>query len=163
MALPLKAPTAVAPSSAPGLTLVSTPAVDRSAVAWSLLFLRLFIGVIFMMHGSQKLFGAFGGPGLAGMMHQMGPVLGILVTIGEFFGGLGMIAGVLTRFSAAALIVIMLGAIATVHGKNGFFVQTQGFEYPLALIGLLLPVLLAGPGPFTFLRGLFGRVPRGLE
>jgi putative oxidoreductase len=69
-----------------------------------------------------------------------------LVTIGEFFGGLGLIFGFLTRFSAASLIVIMIGAIAMVHGKNGFFQQDGGFEYNLALIGLLVPLFLCGPG-----------------
>ena len=120
---------------------------DRRAVDVALLVARLIVGVIFVAHGSQKLFGAFGGPGLAGVVGMMGP-LGYLVTIGEFFGGLGLILGVLSRFSAAALTLIMLGAIAMVHGKNGFFAPT-GFEYNLALIGLLAPILIAGPGRFA--------------
>jgi putative oxidoreductase len=126
---------------------------------------RLIVGLIFVMHGSQKLFGAFGGHGLAETMQNMGPVLGLLVTVGEFFGGLGLILGILSRFSAAALIVIMLGAIIQFHGANGFFLSAKGYEYNLALIGLLLPVLLAGPGPFTVLRALFGRrrVPSAIE
>ena len=85
---------------------------------------------------------------------MMGSPLGYLVTIGEFFGGLGLVVGFLTRFSAASLIVIMIGAIATVHGRNGFFLQNQGFEYNLALIGLLLPTLLCGPGRFSIGRSL---------
>jgi putative oxidoreductase len=97
-----------------------------------------------MAHGAQKLFGAFGGPGLAGVVQMMGP-LGYLVAIGEFFGGLGIIVGFLSRFSAASLILVMLGAIAMVHAKNGFFAPT-GFEFNLALIGLLAPILIAGPG-----------------
>ncbi len=120
---------------------------DRSAVDVALLVARVIVGIIFVAHGSQKLFGAFGGPGLAGVVGMMGP-LGYLVAIGEFFGGLGLIFGFLSRFSAASLIVIMLGAIAMVHGKNGFFAPT-GFEYNLALIGLLAPVLIAGPGRFA--------------
>jgi len=108
---------------------------------------RVIVGVIFMAHGAQKLFGAFGGPGLAGVVQMMGPI-GYLVTIGEFFGGLGLIVGFLSRFSAASLIVVMLGAIAQVHGKNGFFAPA-GFEYNLALIGLLAPILIAGPGMLT--------------
>jgi putative oxidoreductase len=76
------------------------------------------------------------------------------VAIGEFFGGLGLLVGFLTRFSAAANLVIMLGAIALVHGKNGFFAQGGGYEYNLALIGLLLPLLIAGPGPFALGRHL---------
>ena len=75
-----------------------------------------------------------------------------LVTIGEFFGGLGLIVGFLTRFSAASLIVIMIGAIGMVHGKNGFFQQAGGFEYNLALIGLLLPIFICGPGKMSIGR-----------
>src|SRR5262245_41213386 len=116
----------------------------RPSVGIPLLVLRLVVGVIFVAHGAQKLFGAFGGPGLAAMVEKMGP-LGYPVTIGEFFGGLGLIVGFLSRFSAASLIVIMIGAIAMVHGKNGFFLSDQGFEYNLALIGLLAPIVLAGP------------------
>jgi putative oxidoreductase len=120
---------------------------DRAAVDAALLVVRVIVGVIFVAHGAQKLFGAFGGPGLAGVVQMMGPI-GYLVTIGEFFGGLGLIVGFLSRFSAASLIVVMLGAIAQVHGKNGFFAPA-GFEYNLALIGLLAPILIAGPGRLT--------------
>src|SRR5215212_8286584 len=116
---------------------------DRPAVDWALLVIRLTVGIIFMAHGAQKVFGAFGGPGLAGVVQMMGPV-GYLVTIGEFFGGLGLIVGFLSRFSAASLIVVMLGAIVMVHARNGFFAPA-GFEYNLALIGLLAAILIAGP------------------
>ena len=95
------------------------------------------------------------------MVEMMGP-LGFFVTIGEFFGGLGLVVGFLCRFSAASLIVIMIGAIAMVHGRNGFFLGSgpestlaeAGFEYNLALIGLLAPILLAGPGRFSIGRFL---------
>jgi putative oxidoreductase len=122
-----------------------TASQDRPAVDLSLLVVRVIAGVIFAAHGAQKLFGVFGGPGLAQTVNMMGP-LGYPVTIGEFFGGLGLIVGFLSRFSAASLIVIMIGAIAMVHGKNGFFLSAGGFEYNLALIGLLFPTLVAGPG-----------------
>lgn len=126
---------------------------DRSAVNVALLVMRIIVGIIFAIHGSQKLLGAFGGPGLAEIVKMMGPI-GYLVVIGEFFGGLGLIVGFLTRFSAASLIVIMLGAIQMVHGRNGFFLSNDGFEYNLALIGLLAPVLIAGPGRLTITRHL---------
>lgn len=118
---------------------------DRPAVDVALLVVRVVAGVIFAAHGAQKLFGAFGGPGLEKTVEMMG-VMGYPVTIGEFFGGLGLVVGFLTRFSAAALIVTMVGAIAMVHGKNGFFLIAGGYEYNLALIGLLAPTLIAGPG-----------------
>jgi putative oxidoreductase len=125
---------------------------DRTTVDVSLLLVRVIVGVIFAAHGAQKLFGAFDGPGLVKTVEMFGGgPLGYLVTIGEFFGGLGLIVGFLTRFSAASLIVIMIGAIATVHWQGGFFAP-KGFEYNLALIGLLLPVLLCGPGRFSIGR-----------
>ena len=130
---------------------------DRSAVDWALLVARVVVGVVFMAHGVQKLFGAFGGPGLSAVVQMMGPV-GYLVTIGEFFGGLGLVLGFLPRFSAASIIVIMLGAIAMVHGKNGFFMNWagnrggEGFEYHLLAIGTLLPIVIAGPGRFAVER-----------
>lgn len=131
-----------------------TVSYDRVGVDVSLLFVRVIVGVIFAAHGAQKLFGAFDGPGLAKTVEMLGGgPLGYLVTIGEFFGGVGLVVGFLTRFSAASLIVIMLGAIFTVHGKHGFFAP-QGFEYNLALIGLLFPILIAGPGRFAVGRFL---------
>jgi putative oxidoreductase len=132
---------------------------DRSVVDWALLVARVFVGVVFMAHGAQKLFGAFGGPGLSAFVQMMGP-LGYLVAIGEFFGGLGLVVGFLSRFSAASIILIMLGAIAMVHGKVGFFMNWtgqqagEGFEYHLLAIGILLPILIAGPGRLAIGRFL---------
>ncbi len=126
---------------------------NRPAVDVSLLLMRLIVGTVFAAHGAQKLFGAFDGPGLAKVIEGMGTI-GYLVVIGEFFGGLGLIVGFLSRFSAASLIVVMSGAIMMVHGKNGFFSSSGGFEFNLALIGLLLPILIAGPGRFALGRYL---------
>jgi putative oxidoreductase len=121
---------------------------DRPPIDLALLLMRGIVGVIFAAHGAQELFGAFDGPGLSKIVENLGPV-GYLVAIGEFFGGLGLIVGFLCRFSALSLIVIMIGAITLSHGKNGFFLSNKGFEYNLALIGLLIPLLLVGPGRFA--------------
>jgi len=132
---------------------------DRSAVDWALLIARVVVGVVFMAHGAQKLFGAFGGPGLRAVVQMMGPV-GYLVSVGEFFGGLGLVLGFLSRFSAASIILIMLGAIGMVHARVGFFMNWagnqagEGFEYHLVAIGLLLPLVIAGPGRFAIGRFL---------
>jgi putative oxidoreductase len=129
----------------------------RPGIDWAILIARVVVGGIFMAHGAQKLFGAFGGPGLAAVVQMMGP-LGYLVTIGEFFGGLGLVLGVLTRFSAASLVLIMLGAIAIVHGKFGFFMNWagdqmgEGFEYHLLAISTLLTIVIIGPGRFAVAR-----------
>lgn len=133
--------------------------LNRPAVDLALLVMRVIVGVIFAAHGSQKLFGAFGGPGIQNLAKMMGPIAWPL-GIGEFFGGIGLMFGFLSRFSAASLIVIMIGAIQMVHGKNGFFlgkgpdskVVESGFEYNLALIGLLAPILIAGPGRYSIGR-----------
>ena len=138
---------------------------DRPAVDVALLVVRVVAGIIFAAHGAQKLFGVFGGPGLAAMVQPPPDGMGLMgypVTIGEFFGGLGLIVGFLSRFSAASLIVIMIGAIALVHGQHGFFLghaptdtlADAGFEYNLALIGLLAPTMIAGPGRFAIGRFL---------
>ena len=134
-------------------------ATNRSAVNWALLIGRIIVGVVFIAHGSQKFFGAFGGPGLSGFVHMLGPI-GYLVAIGEFFGGLGLVLGFLSRFSAASIIVIMIGAIAMVHGKFGFFMNWmgqqggEGFEYHLLAIAVLSSILIAGPGRFAIGRFL---------
>jgi putative oxidoreductase len=130
---------------------------NRSAFDWALLVARVLVGVVFMAHGAQKLFGAFGGLGLSAFVQMMGP-LGYLVAVGEFFGGLGVALGFLSRFSAASIILIMLGAIGTVHAKFGFFMNWagsqagEGFEYHLLAIGILLPVVILGPGRFAIGR-----------
>jgi putative oxidoreductase len=123
----------------------------------SLLVMRLIVGLIMAVHGAQKLFGSFEGKGLAETVKPPPDGLGILgypVAVGECLGGIGIMIGFLTRFSAASNIVIMLGAIAMVHGKNGLLMQKGGFEYNLALIGLLLPILLCGPGRISIGRFL---------
>src|SRR6476660_8406127 len=126
--------------------MVAETRVSSSAVDLALLIARIIVGVVFMAHGSQKLFGAFGGPGLSAIVQMMGP-LGYLVAVGEFFGGLGLALGFLSRFSAASIILIMLGAIGMVHTKFGFFMNWtgnqagEGFEYHLLAIGILLPIV----------------------
>jgi putative oxidoreductase len=132
---------------------------SSSAIDVALFIARIIVGVVFMAHGAQKLFGAFGGPGLSAVVGMMGP-LGYLVSIGEFFGGLGLVVGFLSRFSAASIIVIMLGAIGMVHGKVGFFMNWmgnqggEGFEYHLLVIAILLVILIAGPGRYALGRSL---------
>ncbi|WCK54091.1 DoxX family protein [Aneurinibacillus sp. Ricciae_BoGa-3] len=121
-----------------------------------LLLIRLVIGVTFMGHGTQKLFGWFGGHGLkgtAGWLESIGVKPGVLMAFlagaGEFVGGLLFAAGVLTPVGAALIIITMLVAIFTVHGKNGYWATEGGFEYNLMLIAVALGVALIGPGAYT--------------
>lgn len=112
---------------------------------------RFVLGVIFFMHGAQKVLGWFGGQGLAStvqMMSGMGlPIFIVyLVAFGELLGGIALMVGFLSRLAALGIAIIMAGAIVTVHGKNGFFLQNQGYEYNLALIAMSVAVIMAGGG-----------------
>jgi putative oxidoreductase len=138
--------------------MLSKGIVAYSRTDWVLLGIRLILGITFMLHGSQLLFGAFNGSGLAATMSAKGPggggIIGLLVAIGQFFGGFGIVLGFLSRFSAVTIGVIMLYALLVVHFSHGFFVQEGGFEYTLALFGLSLPIIVLGPGTLNVGRFL---------
>jgi putative oxidoreductase len=126
--------------------------LERLAV----LILRLFLGFAFMMHGSQKLLGAFGGGGVAGvaaMLSKLGVepshILAWVLSITEFVGGLCVFLGFLTRFWAAGLVIDMAVAVFMVHLANGFFASKNGFELPLAFGVMALVILLTGPGSLS--------------
>jgi putative oxidoreductase len=117
--------------------------------------LRLAVGAVFVAHGAQKLFGVWGGGGLAGtagFFTQLGLTpafpLAVLVAVVEFVGGLMLIAGVLTLFVALALAIDMAVAIWKVHLANGFFLP-GGYEFAFTLIGALAALMLTGPGAFS--------------
>jgi putative oxidoreductase len=117
------------------------------------LALRVPVGVIFAAHGAQKLFGWFGGYGLAGTgqffdsiaLHP-GVVLALLAGAAEFFGGLALVIGLLVRPAAAALALTMVVAIFSVHIGKGFFLDKGGIEYALALLAASVSLLLSGAG-----------------
>ncbi|TAL12478.1 MAG: DoxX family protein [Nitrospirae bacterium] len=129
--------------------------------AWSGLILRVMLGLVMLPHGAQKLLGWFGGFGFAGTMGffteqlHIPATIAFLVIIGESFGSLGLILGFLTRFTAASLSLIMVGAVAMVHWPNGFFMNWsgkqagEGFEYHLLVIGMSLALLVAGGGKWS--------------
>jgi putative oxidoreductase len=124
---------------------------------WGTAFLRWVVGVVFLMHGGQKLF-TYGFHGVAGTMQHLGiplpMVSAVVVTLVEFFGGLALVLGLGTRFAAALLTVNMLVAVLKVHLKNGFFLP-QGFEYALSLLVANLSLVLTGPGKAA-LGNVFG-------
>jgi len=129
--------------------------------SWTGLILRLTLGLVMLPHGAQKVLGLFGGFGFSGTMGYFTQTLGLpwiiafLVIIGEFFGSLGLLVGLLTRFSAASIGVIMLGAITMVHLQNGFFMNWfgrqpgEGYEYHLLVIGIVIVLTIVGAGRWS--------------
>src|SRR5262245_56185959 len=123
--------------------------------------LRITTGLTFMAHGSQKLFGAFGGPGLQGMagwLESLGVTPGYLVASlagsAEFFGGLALGPALLVRLARIPLIIAMLVAVFSVHLANGFFITPNGFDYAFTLIMISVALLISGAGPFSLDRKL---------
>ena len=125
-------------------------------MAYGLLLIRLVFGLTLAAHGSQKLFGWFGGGGprgTAGMFEKLGfrqPLtMAVLAGLAELGGGLLLALGLLTPLGAFALVVVMLMAIATVHWEKGFWSTAGGYEFNLAIIAAALAVAATGPGRFS--------------
>jgi putative oxidoreductase len=126
--------------------------------SWSLVILRIALGVVMYPHGAQKLLGWFGGFGFAGTMNMftekmhIPAVLAFLVIITESLGSLALIAGFLTRVAAFGIFCIMVVAIAMVHWPNGFFMNWfgnqpgEGFEYHLLVIAIAIVLMIWGGG-----------------
>ena len=118
--------------------------------------LRVPIGLILAAHGSQKLFAWFGGYGLDGTGQWMasvgltpGFVMALLAGSAEFFGGISLILGLLTRPAAMINAITMLVALFWVHWGNGFFLDTLGIEYALALLSATTALVFIGGGQYS--------------
>lgn len=127
-----------------------------SNAGWEAVTLRVPIGIILAAHGSQKLFGWFGGYGLEGTGQWMasvgltpGFVMALLAGSAEFFGGIALIFGLLTRPAAAVSAITMLVALFGVHWGNGFFLDTHGIEYALALLSATSTLTIMGGGRYS--------------
>ena len=135
---------------------------------WTLTIIRLVMGVTFFAHGAQKMLGWFGGYGFSGTMgfftHQMSipAPFAFLAICAEFFGGLGLIVGLLTRVAAFGIMTNMMVAIMMVHRFNGFFMnwtgqqKGEGFEYHLLALALGFMLLVKGAGALSLDRWLGG-------
>jgi putative oxidoreductase len=124
-----------------------------------LLLIRLVVGLTFIGHGVQKLFGWFGGHGLKGTGGWLesiglrpGVPLALLAGLGEVVGGFIFAAGNLIWLGSALIVVTMLVAIFAVHGKNGYWITNGGIEYNVVLIATAVGVALAGPGEYVLFR-----------
>lgn len=134
---------------------------------WILTAIRIILGIIFFAHGAQKLLGWFGGSGLQSTMKTMHELLGLPVPVAfltvatEFFGGLGLIVGLLSRLAALGIGVTMVAAIVMVHGRNGLFLnwfgerEGHGYEYHLLAIALALAIIVRGSGAVSLDRLLY--------
>ena len=127
----------------------------------AILVLRIGLGVIFIAHGSQKCFGAFGGPGIQGvsaMVKGLGfspPLLWAwALACSEFIGGLFVLFGVFPRIGAAVIGIAMAVAIAKVHGPKGFFLMQGGFEYPFLILMVCISIIISGAGRFSLFNKL---------
>ncbi|MGH7362338.1 MAG: DoxX family protein [Candidatus Methylomirabilales bacterium] len=115
---------------------------------WGITVLRVVVGIVFLVHGGQKLF-VFGFGGVAGFLGQVGiPAPGpaaVILTAVESLGGLALLLGLFTRWAAIPLAMVMLVAILTVHLKAGFFLP-NGYEFALTLLGANVALALLGSG-----------------
>jgi putative oxidoreductase len=137
---------------------------------WELTVLRLAPGIMISGHALQKVFGIWGGAGMAGIMGFFTNVvhlpvwLGYVVIATECFAGAGLILGALTRLAAFALFCEMVGAVILVHFPNGFFMNweakmpagTEGFEFHVLVIAILIAVMSKGGGAASVDRAISG-------
>ncbi|MCM3124513.1 MULTISPECIES: DoxX family protein [unclassified Mesobacillus] len=121
-----------------------------------LLIIRLVIGILFIGHGAQKLFGWFGGYGLKGtggwfesIGMKPGVTMALFAGLAELVGGILLAAGLLTPLAALLIAGTMLMAILKVHGANGLWSTSNGYEYNLTLIAVTIGLALIGPGRYA--------------
>jgi putative oxidoreductase len=129
---------------------------DRAA-----LVLRVMLGLVFFPHGAQKLLGWFGGYGFSGTMGfftgqlEIPAMFAFLAIIAEFFGALGLLAGLFTRVAALGIMSVMLVAVPMLHAKHGFFMNWsgsqagEGFEYHLLVIAMAVALIIRGGGTWS--------------
>lgn len=140
-------------------------ALYKTSDSWSSLVARIFLGIVIFPHGAQKILGIWGGHGLQAMMDSFEQWFGIpsalsfLVACAEFFGSIGLIIGLLGRFMAGSIVLVMLGAIYFVVNEHFFMnwysqPRGEGFEFHLLAIGLGLIVLIKGSGKYSVDRWL---------
>ncbi|WP_226617871.1 DoxX family protein [Cytobacillus firmus] len=127
-----------------------------------LLIIRLVIGVLFIGHGAQKLFGWFGGHGLKGtggwfdsIGMKPGVMMALFAGLAELIGGILFALGFLTPLAALMIAGTMIMAIVKVHGPNGLWATSNGYEYNLTLLSVAIGIALIGPGRYALEFFLF--------
>jgi len=134
------------------------------------LMMRLALGTVIFGHGAQKLFGWFGGYGLEGTMNYFISVveapylIGMLVILGESFGAIALVLGLFSRFMAASILFIMVGAMAIEHAQFGFFMnwfgnqKGEGIEFDLLVFGISLALIVLGGGTISLDQFIANRI-----
>ncbi|ELE1962839.1 DoxX family protein [Vibrio vulnificus] len=137
--------------------------VIQSNAGYAALVLRVPVGIILAAHGAQKLFGWFGGYGLEGTGQWMasiglepGYLMALMAGSAEFFGGLALVFGLLTRPAALVNAIAMLVAIFSVHISHGLFISNNGYEFALALFAATFALAIQGGGKFAIDNRLIG-------
>lgn len=143
--------------------------ITKTDQSSSTLPLRVIAGIIFTAHGAQKLFAWFGGYGLDGTgqwMDSIGLTPGYLMALmsgsAEFFGGLLLIIGLLTRPTALILAITMIVAIFTVHINNGLFMSNNGYEFGLSLLAITLALFIQGGGKHSIDRKIYNGLNKAI-
>ena len=138
-----------------------------------LTFLRIVLGIVFFAHGAQIALGWFGGSGFDETVRYfernlgIPPFLATLTILSEFLGGIGLIAGLLSRIAALGILVDMAVAVAMVHLPNGFFMNWygnqhgEGFEYHLLVMAIAITVIVRGAGALSLDRVLDSKLEGG--
>lgn len=129
---------------------------------FGLLIIRLVIGLLFVGHGAQKLFGWFGGYGIKGtggwfesIGMKPGAAMALFAGLAELIGGILFVLGLLTPLAGIIIAGTMVMAIAKVHGPNGLWATSNGYEYNLTLLAVSIGMALIGPGQYALDAFLF--------
>ncbi|USK60888.1 DoxX family protein [Peribacillus asahii] len=131
-------------------------------ISIGLLIIRLVVGGLFIGHGAQKLFGSFGGYGLKGtggwfesIDMKPGVTMALFAGLAELIGGILFVLGFLTPLAGVIIAGTMVMAIVKVHGPNGLWATSNGYEYNLTLLAVAIGIALIGPGQYAVDAFLF--------
>jgi putative oxidoreductase len=140
--------------------------IFQTANSWSILIIRVMLGIVMFPHGAQKLFGLFGGYGFSGSLGfftikmHIPMFFAFLAIMAEGLGSMGLMIGLLTRVAAFGILCNMVVAIYMVHWPYGFFMnwfgnqKGEGFEYHLLAIAICLALLISGGGKWSVDRAI---------
>lgn len=142
--------------------------LTNTNACYGMTVLRVIVGMTFMLHGAQKLFGVLGGGGLEGTAKFMASLglepsylMALLAGSGEFFGGLLLILGLMTRPAAVLTAIVSLVAMFSVHISKGFFMSAGGYEYVLVLLAASIALMIEGAGKCSLDKWLYKKYSGG--